>query len=127
MPLVTLEKGLKDYVRFYRRILPYRDRFVVARFEEVSTDFGEVIRRLNERFGTSFQEFQHTEANVALCFKIMEDHARGTAGKVVEKKVARPSQQRETMKNGLRPAFRSPNLARVRADAYDIYETLTSR
>jgi hypothetical protein len=124
-PHVTLEEGLRDYVRFYRRILPYRDRFVVATFEEVSTDFGEVIRRLNERFGSSFQEFQHTEANVALCFRIIEEHDRRTAGEVVEQTVARPSQQRERMKNALRSALRSPKLARVRADAYSIYETFT--
>jgi hypothetical protein len=125
-PHVTLEDGLRDYTRFYRRILPYRDRFVVATFEEVSTDFGEVIRRLNERFGSSFQEFQHTEANVASCFKIIEEHDRMTAGRVEEQTVARPSQQRDYMKNALRSALRSPKLARVRADAYDIFETLTS-
>ena len=123
-PHVTLEDGLKDYIRFYRRILPYRDRFVVATFEEVSTDLGEVIRRLNERFGSSFHEFQHTEANVALCFKIIEEHNRGPTGEVVERG-ARPSHRRERMKNELRPAFRSPKLARRRADAYKIYETLT--
>jgi hypothetical protein len=126
-PHVTLEDGLRDYIRFYRRIFPYRDRFVVATFEEVSTDFGVVIRRLNERFGSTFQEFQHTDANVALCFRIIEEHDRRTVGKVVEKTVARPSQQREHMKNALRSALRSPKLARARADAYDIYETLTSK
>ena len=126
-PHITLEDGLRDYIRFHRRILPYRNRFVVATFEEVSTDFGKVIRRLNERFGSSFQEFQHTEENVALCFRIIEEHDRTTTGKVVEKTVARPSQQRERMKDALRSALRSPKLARPRADAYDIYETLTSR
>jgi hypothetical protein len=124
-PHITLEDGLRDYVRFYRRILPYRDRFVVATFEQVSTDFGEVIRRLNERFGSSFQEFQHTEANVALCFKIIEEYDLRTTGEVVEKTVARPSQQRKRMKDELRSAFRSPKLARSRADAYELYETLT--
>jgi RNase P protein component len=124
-PHITLGEGLRDYIRFYRRILPYRDRFVVATFEEVSTDFGEVIRRLNERFGSTFQEFQHTDANVALCFKIIEDHDRRTTGEVVEKTVARPSQQRERMKDELRSAFRSPKLAHSRADAYRIYETVT--
>jgi hypothetical protein len=126
-PDVTLEEGLRDYIRFYRRILPYRDRFVVATFEEVSADFGGVIRRLNERFGSSFQEFQHTEANVALCFEIIEEHDRKTEGMVSEKTVARPSQQRERMKDALRSAFRSPNLARLRANAYGLYETLTSK
>jgi hypothetical protein len=125
-PHVTLEEGLRDYSRFYRRILPYRDHFVVATFEEVSTDFGEVIRRLNERFGSTFQEFRHTDANVASCFKIIEEHDRRTTGKVLEKTVARPSQQREHMKDALRSRLRSPKLARARADACDIFETLTS-
>ena len=99
---------------------------MVATFEEVSSDFGAVIRRLNERFGSTFQEFQHTEANVESCFKIIEEHDRRTVGKVVEKTVARPSQKREHMKNELRSALRSAKLAGLRAAAYDIYETLTS-
>lgn len=128
-PHVTLQDGLRDYTRFYRRILPYRDRFEVATFEDVSTDFGEVIRRLNQRFGSTFREFQHTDANVASCFAIIEEHDRTnrTPGKIEEQTVARPSQQREHMKDALRSALRSPKLAKARADAYDVYESLTSK
>ncbi len=127
-PYITLKQGLKEYVRFYRRILPYRDGFVVARFEEVSTDFGASIARLNARFGTSFQEFDHTDDNVARCFEIIEQwlRKRNREGQVVDERVPRPSRQRETMKNELRAAFRSPGLAKVRADAYSLYETLTA-
>jgi hypothetical protein len=116
-PHTTLEQGLKEYARFYRRILPCRADFVVASFEEVSTDFGAVIRQLNARFGTSFKEFHHTEENVAKCFALMERYGGRS----------RPSRQREALKSGLRAAVRSPELARVRADAYQVYQTLTSR
>jgi hypothetical protein len=114
-PHISLKQGLKDYVRFYRRVLPYRERFVVASFEETTTDFGAVIRRLNARFGTSFQEFQHTDENLALCFALIERYGG-----------ARPSPQRDAMKRELRAAIRSPGLAKVRADAYHVYQTLTS-
>ena len=118
-PHITLEQGLKDYVRFYRRILPYRERFVVARFEEVSTDFGALIRRLNAHFGTSFQEFHHTDENVACCFALIGRYGG-----------ARPSKEREAMKSecgaASRAAIRSPGLATVRAKAYQVYQTLTS-
>jgi hypothetical protein len=115
-PHITLKQGLKDYVRFHRRILPFREHFVVASFEEVSTDFGALIRRLNAHFGTSFQEFHHTDENVARCFALIERYGG-----------ARPSRQREAKKNELRAAIRSPELAGVRADAYQAYQTMTLR
>jgi hypothetical protein len=41
-PDVALRDALVAYARFYERLLPYRDRFVVADFEEVTKDFGAV-------------------------------------------------------------------------------------
>jgi hypothetical protein len=125
-PYITIKQWLKEYVRFHRRILPYRDGFVVARFEDVTTDFGAVIRRLNRQFGTSFREFDHTADNVARCIEIIEQVDLKRKGKVEEARVARPSGERETMKDELRAAFRSPDLARLRTAAFTLYETLTS-
>jgi hypothetical protein len=127
MPHITLKQALRDYVRFYRRIVSYRDSFVVARFDDVTSDFGAVIRQLNARFGTSFEEFQHTSENVARCFEIMEDAKLKKHGSIDETRISRPSGERETMKNEIRAAFRSPRLQRLRVDAYSLYETLSSR
>jgi hypothetical protein len=80
------------------------------RFEVVSTDFAKVIRRLNEYFGTSLREFEH----------------RGPSGDNIETRVARPSEQRERMKDALRQALGSRDLARLRADAYGLYDKFTS-
>ena len=52
---------------------PCRDKFIVGRFEEVTTDFGEVIRRVNARFGTNFKLFEHTEENLRKVFQIVEE------------------------------------------------------
>ena len=52
---------------FYERLLPYRHRFVIADFEQVTKDFGTVIRNVNVRFGTDFAEFVPTEPNVERC------------------------------------------------------------
>jgi len=44
-PHILPEQAPKDYIRFYRSIAPYRGKFVVGRFEEVTTDFGPDLRR----------------------------------------------------------------------------------
>jgi hypothetical protein len=75
-PYVTAEQGLRSWIRFYTRILPYRDGFVLGMFDEVVSDYGGVIRQINDKFGTQFDEFVQTEENVETCFVIIEDRAR---------------------------------------------------
>ena len=60
-PNVTIHDALVAYSRFYECLLPYRHSFVVGEFEQVTHEFGPVIRKLNARFGTSFAEFVHTD------------------------------------------------------------------
>ena len=75
-PYVTAEQGLRAWIRFYTRILPYRDGFILGMFDDIVRDYGSVIRRINEKFGTDFDEFVHTDQNVETCFEIIEDRAR---------------------------------------------------
>jgi hypothetical protein len=75
-PYITAEQGLRAWIRFYTHILPHRDGFVLGQFDEIVSDYGGVIRRINEKFGTAFDEFVHSDENVELCFQIIEDRAR---------------------------------------------------
>jgi hypothetical protein len=80
-PDVALRDALIAYTRFYRRLLPCRDRMVAAGFDEVTTDFGAVTRRVNDRFGTAFAEFEPTEQNTNRCFELIK--LRGTLSPVL--------------------------------------------
>ena len=80
-PDVALRDALIAYTRFYRRLLPCRDRMVAADFDEVTTDFGAVTRRVNDRFGTAFAEFEPTEQNTKRCFELIK--LRGTLSPVL--------------------------------------------
>jgi hypothetical protein len=71
-PDLSVRQALRAYVRFYEPLLPYRDRFVVGFFDDVHTDFGLVIRRMNGRFGTSFREFEHTAAALRKVSEMVE-------------------------------------------------------
>ena len=60
-PGVSIRDALFSYTRFYDKLEPHRSSYVVADFEQTTTAFGHVIRRVNERFGTSYAEFDHTD------------------------------------------------------------------
>lgn len=70
---MALRDALVAYSRFCSCLLPYLPSFVVADFDQVTRDFGAVTRRLNERFGTSFAEFVHNEANIRECWDLIRE------------------------------------------------------
>jgi hypothetical protein len=146
-PDVALRDALVAYARFYSCLLPCRASLVVADFDEVTRDFGAVIRRLNERFGTSFAEFVHTEGNMRECFDLIQE--RPTLSKTLlsfesgtvalsELRRARqhsvlppqppssmdawiPSAERERSKAVLREQWRQPGLSELRTRAEAVY------
>jgi hypothetical protein len=125
-PALGLRQALRAYLRFYRPLLRHRDRFVLATFEEVTGDFGGVIRRVNERFGTGFGVFEHTEENVRACLAAIEDQGRrrweGTA--LADLKGSFPSDARSLRKEALRARYRARSLRRLTARARQTYEAM---
>jgi hypothetical protein len=63
-PGVTVADALVSYARFYECLTSYRRSLVVGEFALITTNPGEVIRRVNERFGSEFDEFEATTANL---------------------------------------------------------------
>jgi hypothetical protein len=126
-PSLSVRQAIRGYLRFYRPLLPHRARLVVGSFRDVTSDFGAVIRRVNERFGTSFTEFEHTAENVRACFDEIELHYRTVSSEPdLERIVGRPSAVRDALKDDLRPAYRDPALSDLREPAERLYETFTS-
>jgi hypothetical protein len=145
-PGVAMRDALLSYARFYESLRRYRNAFVVADFEEVTKDFGGVTRRVNERFGTAFAEFEPADANVRQCMDLIK--LRSTLSPVLlgfesgtvtfgelEPEIERLARQqgpspeawvasadRERSKAALRQQWRRPGLARLRARARRVYE-----
>jgi hypothetical protein len=76
-PQFTLRELLKDYSTFYESITPVRDRFVIATFDEVTSDLGAVIRRVDERYGTRFRDFEHSKENIEVVFALIDERSEG--------------------------------------------------
>lgn len=149
-PHVALRDALIAYARFYSCLRPYRRSFAVGEFNEVTQDFGAVIRRLNEQFGTSFREFVHTEANMRECFDLIKERPpikeRSTrssillefeSGLATRDELRRerqrrseplptrdlwvPSAEKEARKAAIRERWLQPELAGLRARAQAVY------
>lgn len=127
-PCVSMGLGLKSWLRFHRALLPYTDGMAVATFDQVTTDLGAVIDAVNDRFGTSFRRFEHTEANVEKLFRALESRDRKLSGqeRVNELGVARPSDDRSQRKAELASRWQAECLRSDREAALDLYERFSS-
>jgi len=147
---VALPDALVAYSRFYTCLIPYLDSFVVGEFGEVTRDFGAVVRRVNARFGTAFNQFRHTEESTRECFALMK--YRGTLSEtvygfesgVVSRAELRqqlpalarqpqppefrgawaPSVDRARLRPALRECWSQPRVARLRDRAQSVYRAV---
>lgn len=121
---IGIEQALKTWIRFYERILPYRDQFVLGRFDTVIDDFGVLIRKVNDAFGTCFDEFDHCESNVQTCFRLVEEGYERQ--RFDESGISVPSEKRDALKDALRRQFRDEGLRALRERAYMVHQRMTS-
>lgn len=118
---------LRGYVDFHGALPPYRGDFVVGTFAEVvGGEVGRITRRVNDRFGTAFAEFEPTDENVARCMREIDEdwRARRGGGEHLERIVPRPSSVRDGMKAEIRERYRREVPVRLRERAEHLYETL---
>jgi hypothetical protein len=127
-PELTVKQALQSYITFHTVIWPYRDRFVVGPFPEITSDFGATMRRVNDRFGTSFVPFDHTQENVQRVFAAMDTYWREKVGEgeTFERVVGRPSEWRDRRREEMRAMLDAPELASLRARAQAQYRTLVA-
>jgi hypothetical protein len=117
---ISARVSLWSWVRFYRSLRKVRDRIVVADLRDVSSDFGAVIHRVNDRYRTRFVEFEHSQANVEAAFEAIDSLSRSRYGRLREDRVARPI-DRGAEQARARQELMSASLARQRAGAMTLY------
>lgn len=79
-PDLTVVQAMRGYRRFYEPILPYRDRIVVSRSEDVSDGFEGLVERINQRFGTSFDAPEVTANSRSARDELIERYWRDRVG-----------------------------------------------
>jgi hypothetical protein len=123
---ISVDQALRYYISFYETAEKYRDAYVLGLFEEVTVDFGQVIERINDKFGTTFSLFRHDEENVSKLFAGMETQARKKYGATLwERKVQRPAAVREKIKDEIEYDLENPKRKKLIARAEAVYNRLT--
>jgi hypothetical protein len=126
-PHITIHQALRGYIRFYESVLPFLEHLVVADFNTVVTDFNVIIQKVNSKWDSNFDAFIHTEENVTKCFNLIDDfYQKSGAGKIPEKIVARPSENRKQLKEILSHNFNKKTPASMREDASSLYQKFLS-
>jgi hypothetical protein len=122
-PTLTPHDAVLEYLDFYRTAWPARHGFVVGPFDQVTSDFGAVLDRVNARFGTTFHPYEPTPENEERAFRLVEEmNRRETGGEVVESLVGRPSTERARRKEELRALLERPRTAEKLRAAEDLHE-----
>lgn len=99
---------IKYYTRFYRRVFRYRHHLIIAPFEKTTTDYTEVLRRLNTKFNCRFSLFKHTEKNQK---EIFNNHGYHLS----------PSVRRDQFKGEVERYLKYPKNEKLLLEAQEVY------
>jgi hypothetical protein len=123
-PALSLRSALSFYIKFYRKLMSVRERIFIARFEDVTKDFGLVIESFNRRYNTSFTPFEHTDENVNKVFRELErrNSLKNSNREVIETQIARPSSVRKLMVKQFQDQLQTTSLKPLCNQANEIYK-----
>ena len=125
---ISVDQALRYYLSFYETVEEYRDAYVLGTFEEVTGDFGRVIRRINDRFGTTFSPFRHNERNVEAVLTRVERNSKRRFGENNwENKTSRPLAARENKKRELVRELENPSLEASFSRAEAVFDRMTDQ
>ena len=119
-PHVGARQALKSYIEFHGDLLPMADKILLARFEDVTSDMGSVVDRINRRFNTKFVPFVHSGESESEIFGDM-DRANATFyGGLKITHVPRPDRERAKLKQHVSLGSEEKLLQEAR----DVYEKI---
>ena len=125
-PYISLKQALRAYIRFYLGVAKLRDQLIVVTFDEAISNLSVGISRINEKYSVEFNLFAHSETSVAQCFEEIErlnkKFTKNTA--ILETMVARPSQERATLKKEIAADLSSIRFARLLRNARSAYDKM---
>jgi len=114
-PEIGIGQALKQYLHFYQTALHRSSSLLMADFAEVTTNYADVIQRLNTKFGTHYNLFKNSPETDAEVFAVLDElNLKDSNGKL--NMVARPTKNKTRLLNARRGEVTShPLLAKAKS------------
>lgn len=126
-PAVDVGLAIRRYINYYEAVRVLRRGILIAEFNTVTSDFGSIIAKLNQKYATDYFGFTHTEEQVEAVFGRVEEMERADCnGVLLETRVARPSGDRVALKKSLAATLNKPRYVRQLQVCNSLYEELTA-
>jgi hypothetical protein len=119
-PHVRPVDALDEWIHHHRELWPYRDRFVVATFAEITERTPAAVERVNAAFGTTFATEPVTEPTRRAIFAAIDANHQERYGDQ-EHLLPRPSPARERQAEALRRELDQPSLHERLAAAESVF------
>lgn len=100
--------SIEYYIRFYEEASKLHQGIVLGKFEDVTKDFGAIMKKVNDKFGTNFIPFEHTAYHQEQIFKSGKKHLS-------------PSKERESYKKFIEDLLLEPNNKALMKKAEKVY------
>jgi hypothetical protein len=126
MRLDDLDRELRRYRRFFRRVAAVPESVVLTPFDVTVNRFGDVIGAVNARFSTRFNLYDHADpASKAAVFEEMEREATSSPTELDRMwRIARPNAERAEATRELQARLRGPEHRAALARCEAVYEEL---
>lgn len=123
---VSLRACFDAYTRFHRKCLTLGGELYVARFDQVTNDFGAVLKEFYKFNGVDWPVYEKTALNESRVFDIIDSaNQKLNDGSLREQGVARPSSKRTGKDEVL--ASMSKDEKRAQAQAKNAYSALIEK
>jgi hypothetical protein len=122
-PRVGPRTILRAWIRFHGTVAGVADDVLVITLDELDADYGSVIRRLNERFGTQYVPPPGTEEFDRRVHEEMWQRHLDQGRPDLH--FGRPTPERQRAKEAVRERLEAPGIADLRRSANRLYDKLT--
>jgi hypothetical protein len=116
---------LLRYIVFHRSVLRARSAFEVGRFEELTTNFGAVIERVNNRFETNFGASYGADEAVFASIRAHHDRVADATGVVAPERSTLPSEGRRQAGVSARERLHEARVGGLLRQAQHLYAEIT--